>query len=295
MKSLLVTVFLLGMAGFSAFSQTLTLEKAIRTSAKEMGTRLDKGSTIAVLNFTTTSERMAAHVIDELNNVLVNDRQLTVVDRRRRDLVDKEFDFSDSGYVSDESAQQIGRALGAGFIVSGSLELMGADYRFRVQVLEVESITMRYSYSVNIHDNQQVKALMSETGIVDYTMPERTGAAALNLVFGAGSFVQKDWLGGGITAGAEAIGTVFFLYGLLSHIGWRHEWSIVECSDYAYPFFIGIGAYAGGAIFGIVRAFIFHKPGSVSAEAAADSPFNLTLVPDSKGNAAVRMSYTLRF
>ena len=295
MKRFLVTVFLLGMAAFSAFSQTLTLDKAIQAAAKEMGTKLAKGSTIAVLNFTTTSDRMAAHVIDELNNVIVNDGQLTAVDRRRRDLIDKELDFSDSGYVSDESARQIGRALGAEFIVSGSLELMGADYRFRVQVLEVESVTMRYSYSANIHNNQQVKALMSETGIVDYTIPERTGAAALNLVFGTGSFLQKDWLGGGITAGAEGLGTVLALYAIFNHIGWYHDWPITECAEYAYPFFIGIGAYAGGAIFGIVRAFVFHKPGSTVAAAPANTPFNLTLVPDKKGNAAVHMSYTLRF
>ena len=295
MKRFLVTVFLLGMAGFSAFSQTLTLDKAIQTSAKEMGTKLKKGSTVAVLNFTTASERMAAHVIDELNNTIVNDGQLTAVDRRRRDLIDKELDFSDSGYVSDASAQQIGRALGAEFIVSGSLELMGANYRFRVQVLEVESITMRYSYSANIHDNQQVKALMSETGIVDYTIPERTGAAALNLVFGTGSFLQKDWLGGGITAGAEALGTIFFLYSIFDHIGWAHDWPVSTCSDHAYPFFAGIGFYAGGAIFGIVRAFVFHKPGSFTAAATADTPFKLALIPDNQGNAAVQMSYTLRF
>jgi hypothetical protein len=185
---------------------------------------------------------------------------------------------------------------GAAFIISGYFELMADSYRLRIQALEVETTTIKYSFTNNILNTQQVKALMSETGIVDFTVPERAGAAVGNLVFGLGSFLQKDFVGGGITAGAEALGTVLTLTAIFNHNGYWHTYSLLECQEDTPPFLIGIAAYAGGAIFGIVRAMIFHKPGSTPTKAAtATAPFNFGLVPDKEGNIAAQMSYTLRF
>jgi hypothetical protein len=304
MKRFIMSAFLVLAMVFSAFSQTLTLDEAIKASTVEMGIRLGKEVKVAVLNFSSTSPTMAAYVIDELNNAIVNNGRLTAVDRQRLDLIRQELDFNDSGEVSNESAQQIGRMVGAQMIISGSLALAGSSYRFRVQALEVETAAIKYSYSQNIQNDQLVKTLMAsgaDAEIADFSTNERVKAAALNLFFGAGSFfVEKDMLGGGITAAAEALGVVGVIVGAglasssttTSYGGGASSSS--SGSDAAVPLIVG-GAVllTGGVVYGIIRAFTYHRPGSIVALNKA--PFNLALVPGNGGNVAVQMSYILRY
>ncbi|MDR2499857.1 MAG: penicillin-binding protein activator LpoB [Treponema sp.] len=304
MKRFWVTAFLLGLAGLSAFSQTqtqqLSLDEAIKASGGEMGAKLEKGAKVAVLNFSSASPKMAAYVIDELNNVIVNSGQLTAVDRKSLDLIRQELNFNDSGEVSDDSAQQIGRLVGAQLIISGSLDLIGGGYRFRVQALEVETAAIKYSYSQDIKSDKLVKSLMATgTEIADFTAGQRAGTAALNLFFGAGSFmVEKDKLGGGITAAAEVLGVVGLIIGasLPATIEQKPDGSNIHTPNLAGPpLMIGGGIlYVGGAVYGIIRAITYHRPGSV-AVAALKSPWGLTLVSDQRGSAGLRLSYTLRF
>jgi hypothetical protein len=60
------------------------------------------------------------------------------------------MDFQMSGEVSDESAQSIGRKLGAQIIVSGSIAPLGDLYRLRIRAIEVESAAIRGVNSQNI-------------------------------------------------------------------------------------------------------------------------------------------------
>jgi hypothetical protein len=55
-----------------------------------------------------------------------------------------------SGEVSDESAQSIGKKLGAQLIVSGSLSSMGHLYRFRIRALSVESAAVSAASATDI-------------------------------------------------------------------------------------------------------------------------------------------------
>jgi curli biogenesis system outer membrane secretion channel CsgG len=77
--------------------------------------------------------RLSAYVIDELNNAIVNanEGKITVVDRQQLNLIMQEMQFQTSGLVSDESAQAIGRILGAQYIVSGSMEPVAGFYHAR--------------------------------------------------------------------------------------------------------------------------------------------------------------------
>ncbi|MDR0656441.1 MAG: penicillin-binding protein activator LpoB [Treponema sp.] len=300
MKRSFLTALMLGAAVLCAFAQAITLDEAIQASAKEIGERLQKDTRIAVLNFNSSSPRMATYVIEELNNAIVNDGRLIAVDRQRLDLIRQELDFNDSGEVSNASAQQIGRMVGAQMIVSGSLNLVGGSYRFRVQALEVESAAMRYSYAKDIQQDQLVNSLLAGTEeIADFSTSERVRAGALNLLFGAGSFMQKDMLGGGVTAALEGLGVVAFVWGVAGYSSekdlydTRREQTVLE-SYYAYPLIAGIGLYAGGAIYGIIRAATYHRPGSVVVM-NNPPPLNIGMVSDRRGNAGLQVSYTLRY
>jgi TolB-like protein len=180
-KPIIVCV-LLTLLSVKVFSQSMTLDEAIRTTASELGQRINAGRLanvslsnqsieqtaeelrqqltaqikIAVLNFSSSWRDLSAYVIDELNNAIVREGKLTVVDRQQLDLVRREQNFQMSGEVSDESAQSIGKFLGAQLILSGSFTVIGDIYRFRIRVIAVETGVVQYSNSIDINKNDPI-------------------------------------------------------------------------------------------------------------------------------------------
>ncbi|MDR2135278.1 MAG: penicillin-binding protein activator LpoB [Treponema sp.] len=318
---------LLCLTGLGAFAQNITLDEAIQAAATEMGQRLPQGGKVAVLSFTSTSERFSKYVIDELNNAIVNEGNLTVVDRQQLDLIMQEMQFQESGLVSDESAQEIGRMLGAQYIVSGSMELVASSWRFRTRALTVENATIAYSGSRNVANDRTVSSLMGGSGeeiIVDYTTAERNRARWLNLLWGVGSFSQGDTKGGIITAvldtvgfGALIAGTVHLLtydvpavyMGADSHT--EFNGILYDTSTLAYAaqdnyiakkntfgfIIVGSGAavLAAGWIYGFVRPSSYHKAGYVAQGPMDPTHWDLALVSDSRGDPGLRLSYKLSF
>ncbi|MDR3114829.1 MAG: CsgG/HfaB family protein, partial [Treponema sp.] len=128
----------------------MSLEGAIMEAAANLEARLEAGTKIALLNFSSPREEFSAYVLEELSGFLVNGGRLVVVDRRELDLIRQEEQFQLSGEVSDESAQSIGKKLGAQVIVSGSLTGVGRAYRFRVQALEVETAAVAAFSAVDL-------------------------------------------------------------------------------------------------------------------------------------------------
>jgi formylglycine-generating enzyme required for sulfatase activity len=133
----------------------MSLDEAIQTSARYLEQNMAKGVKVAVLNFTSPSERVSDYVIEELAAALVNGKHLIVVDRRDIDLIRKEMDFQLSGNVSDESVKRIGVMLEADSIISGSLADMGSSYRFRVNVINVETAVLEASIPMTVSGRDQ--------------------------------------------------------------------------------------------------------------------------------------------
>jgi hypothetical protein len=193
--------------------------------------------------------------------------------------------------------------LGAKSIITGSLEDIGSVYRFRIRALLVESAGIQASVSLNINkrdpivQNLRKEVLLTE----DYTTNERLATAGLNIIFGTGSWIQKDFFGGGITAATEGIGLVLLLYGLIDSS--YYEGEVNTPYDHyvddppvldTYAIYIGAGLLASGAVFGIIRAFTYHRPG-VRVGLANPDNWNLAILPGKNGRGAVQMSYTLHF
>jgi ABC-type glycerol-3-phosphate transport system substrate-binding protein len=121
---------------------------------------VQEGQKIAVLNFSSPTEQFSAYVLEELSTRLVNGKKLVVVDRRELDLIRQEENFQMSGEVSDESAQSIGKKLGAQLIVSGSLSSMGHLYRFRIRALSVESAAVEAASATDIRTGDTRVAIL---------------------------------------------------------------------------------------------------------------------------------------
>jgi TolB-like protein len=119
----------------------ITLNSAITVTAEQLAADLG-GKKVAVVAFVSGSEALSDYIIDELSRILVNSRAVTVVDRRELDLVREELEFNLSGEVSDESAQAVGKMLGAQAVISGTLTELRSSYRFSVKAINVESAAL---------------------------------------------------------------------------------------------------------------------------------------------------------
>jgi len=144
-------LLLLSLCLVSAFSQNnVTLEKGLTEIVKYLEERIPKGTKLAILNLRSQSPQLSEYVMEELTISFVDRNYFTIVERSLLELVQQELNFQLSGEVSDETAQSIGKKLGAQSIVSGSIEPVGDIYRMRVRVIAVESGAIQGGRAVNI-------------------------------------------------------------------------------------------------------------------------------------------------
>jgi TolB-like protein len=169
LKKWLLVIFVMCLLFFSCATRapapsvnTVSLDQVIRAAAAHIESSLEKDVKIAILNFSSSSEEFSGYVLEELSDYLVNSRKLVVVDRRELDLIRQEEQFQMSGDVSDESAQAIGKKLGAQLIVSGSLTDLGGTYRFRIKALNVETAAVEVSSASDLSANEQKLVFLLE-------------------------------------------------------------------------------------------------------------------------------------
>ena len=160
---MLITACVSG-GGTSAASKGMALDQAIKEASIEIDQKIEAGSKIALLNFTSATEGFSSYVLDELTANLVGTGKLVVVDRKEMDLIRSESNFQLSGEVSDDSIQAIGQKLGAQSIVSGSLQDIGGSYRIVIRVLNVESAAVAVQYRNDIAADSRVLALLGKSG-----------------------------------------------------------------------------------------------------------------------------------
>ena len=155
---LILVVFLLTVGVLSA--QQISIDEAVKNAARDVEESLPQGTTVAVLNFASPVAEFSEYVIEELTGELVIGRKVTIVDRNSLALIREEMNLQLSGDVSDESAQAIGRMLGAQSIITGTLTNMGTFHRFRIRVINVETAAIQTQVSLNLLNDAQVSFLL---------------------------------------------------------------------------------------------------------------------------------------
>jgi hypothetical protein len=144
-------------------------------------------------------------------------------------------------------------------------------------------------FSENIRNDRVLESLLRGTNyLVDFTFQERLTASALNLAFGAGSFfIERDGVGGGVTALIEGLGVVAMGIG-----GYMN--TVFPVPLYDFIFYGGLGVYVGGVVYGIIRAQTYHKPGSQMAVNPLDR-LGIDLVSTANDGPGLKISYAWSF
>jgi len=156
---LLLTIFAFSLS--SAYSQdNVHLDKAIQEVAEYLDTRLPAKTVVAVLNVKSDNQALSSYIIGELVNVIINRGNLIPVDRENLSVIQGELQFHLSGDVSDETAQSIGKILGAQTIISGEIIPMSNKlYRLEIKAISVETAAIQGTVNKNIQIDKKLKAI----------------------------------------------------------------------------------------------------------------------------------------
>jgi hypothetical protein len=281
MKRTLFVIAALVFMAAAVFGQEIdTLDRAVKDSMAYIVGRLEPGTKVAILNF-SADPALSNYVIEEMTVFLVDDGSLTVVDRSELELLQGEMDFQLSGEVSDESAQSIGKKLGAQTIVSGSLSPFGNVWRMSIRALEVETARVQGVRTYTIR-----KALIPGPK----TTGEKLGTGALNIVFRLGSYLEGDIAGGiTVTAGYAAAAGLFIIEA--AALDWNSPAAGVPAT---------IGAVTAGLTitYGFIRPFIYNRNPHI---AAALDNVSVRIVPaadtgfETPHKPGLQLAYSLKF
>jgi len=110
--------------------------------------------TIAISYFDNTSgdksydpliKGMADMLISDLSNI----ESIKIVEREKLDDLLKEINLGESKFIDNETAQKMGKGLGAQYILTGSFIVMGDAFRIDARLINVESGEIVFSKAVN--------------------------------------------------------------------------------------------------------------------------------------------------
>jgi len=204
---LLITVCV---CSFTQEIRPVSLNEAIQGSITYLTGRLSPGTKVVVLNFSAPTKSLSDYIIDDLNDSIVNNRTLIVVDRRNLEVLQQELKFQMSGEVSDETAQAIGKMLGAQTIISGSITPLGKNYRFRVQATEVETAAIQGGQTVSVIEDGTLAALLGDRDKFIATTNQKFAIGVQGgIIYSMGTYVRwsttSDY--------ADGIGFLPYVYG----------------------------------------------------------------------------------
>ena len=167
MKRLSVLWFLLFFPAFIFAQENMTLDNAIKDAVNFLSTRLDKGTTIAVTNFEAETKELSNFIIQELSDAFANTGNVTVVERRRLEVLQAELDFNMSSSVNDATAKRIGEFVGAGILISGSISPYRDMYRMRIQAIVTDTAAVKGSRTLNVKYDADLAELLGKVNPAD--------------------------------------------------------------------------------------------------------------------------------
>ena len=163
MNKKLVLAFL-GFAVCGSALKAQTLETAILSAVAKISRDLPAGVTVAVINFSSDSEKLNEHVLNELYGAILRNRRVTPVQSNQRQFqnIQDELRSYMEGEMDRESARSIGRLMGAQYLVTGSLERIGSEYRIQFTAVDMDAQPQsEYSASLNYRTDRQFASLLA--------------------------------------------------------------------------------------------------------------------------------------
>jgi hypothetical protein len=304
-KRLVFVFAAMSLAAVNVYSQSMTIDRAISTTAAEIGRRLAGDSryavnTIAVLNFSSQWQNLSTYVVNEMIGALNRESVLAVaneangaagragvlatVGRQQMEAARRDLRFQVTDDVNVEFAQRTGRYLGAQSVMIGRLTVSGNSYRFISEIIDVQTGETRYNNPLSISRDSVLNALM-DGGSGGSDFGKRLGYGFLNPLFGLGSYIQGDGVAGGLPLSiAYAASGILIIVELAVYDYWDEGAGV--CGT------VGLGIAGAALIYGFVKPFFFSH-GNRYAQAAEG--FRLGIVPAANNGFGLSVGYAFKF
>jgi len=153
MKKILLAVFALVymtvLAVDTAQAQA-QLNVAIQNSVGELAAIFERDTGVAVLAIHSDSAQMSDHIINEIIVAFMgiqHARGITVVNRMQLNTFAAQLDFNTAGLIDDTAAQSLGTLMNVRYVVTGTFELREDFSRFSVQIMDMETMAIRSTYT----------------------------------------------------------------------------------------------------------------------------------------------------
>jgi len=168
MKRLLFSIFLLFSQIMPLFPENrMTLDNAIKDFAAELLTQIPDGSSIAVIYFETDKRNLMVHfidsMVDKLSSNAIKDKNVKVYERKDIEILQRELNFSLTGYVNDDTVQRIGQFVGADKLVYGSMTVNNGEYRMTIRAAVTETAEILLPRSYDLRLDSRLKGLLGIT------------------------------------------------------------------------------------------------------------------------------------
>jgi hypothetical protein len=168
-------------------SPGMDMDVAIREAAMQMETKIPSKTMVALVSVASPSTAFSTQVLTRLESAIVSSGKLVVVDRANLDKIREEQGFQLSGEVDDESAKSIGKLLGAGAIVTGSLADLGDVYSLTLKAINIETATVAVSYLADLAKSTRIETLLASGGggavtgvhVTQVSRPSATSTSAM--------------------------------------------------------------------------------------------------------------------
>jgi TolB-like protein len=145
---------------YSSSQRTATRLSGITNQILDAFKGNQKTVTLAILDFANVDGKQSVlgrYLVEQTSNYLFRNSEIKIVERGQIEKVIKELDFNMSGYVSDESAVQIGHMLGANAVAVGTITRVGSKISVNIKIVETESAALLSSGSTEIEGEEYLE------------------------------------------------------------------------------------------------------------------------------------------
>jgi len=160
-KKLLLTFLWLTLCGTLLNAQTL--DGAIINAAVRISQDLPAGSSAVVIDFISDSNDLNAYVINQLYGAILRNRRVTSVRLNQEQLrnIREALSYNEAGELIVESAQNIGQILGVQYLVTGSLKLVGSEYRIAFNAVNTNAeLQSQYTATLNPRNDTRLASFL---------------------------------------------------------------------------------------------------------------------------------------
>ncbi len=161
-------LFIFALFSFSAFCEdAMELDSAIVSIAKKIASAVEEESvTLGIGDFSSDTENLSKYISNRFATELGKNTKFILQERSEsgKSQIERELNYQyASGYVSDRAAVDLGKQLGAKYLVYGYFEQLGSYLSLNVRLTNVETATIPVIESIPISSSEKLNELLGDS------------------------------------------------------------------------------------------------------------------------------------